>query len=46
LDPLLSQINPLGVIYSFDSVKPREVFEIKIRNDISGIGWVPVLPVS
>lgn len=45
LDPLLRQINPLGVILSLDTVK-RQVFEIKIRNDVFGIGWVPALPVS
>jgi hypothetical protein len=45
LDTLLSQINSLGVILSLVSVK-RQVFEIKIRNGVSGIGWVSVPPVS
>lgn len=35
LDPLLSQINPLGVIHSLDSVK-RQVFEIKIGKTFPG----------
>ena len=44
-DARFLKVNPLGFILSLDSVK-RQVFEIKIRNCVSGIGWVPVLPVS